>query len=392
MPTFGGVAGTVYYKAWRVPAPRKCAVVFLHGFGEHSGLYHRLGNALNNAGIELWALDEIGHGLTEGDRAVIRSVDDLGENGRRLTALAEAGQPGGPVWLAGHSLGSAAAALAAAREPGRYAGLILSGAALSPLDWVLALGDDDAAELALDLADLSSDPFYLDELTYDPLAFTSAAGARTLATVLPQAWDELAGAFGQVTLPVLFVHGSEDQIVPVAHARAWSSQLAGARLAEFAGARHDILNETVHREVAAAITEFVLHAAPGSAADRPIAASGRTSPTDLYSCRFARNRLCRKDRRDSYQDIGRTVRAHRDGNGVGFSAVDCLAGSNYAPWSALQEQHRQSVRSSHRYRHRTAGPADQTGISRRGQGDSGERAGRHPRVPRLPRSRRACGH
>ncbi len=54
MPTFGGVTGRVYYRAWRVPAPRSAAVVFLHGFGEHSGLYHRLGNALNNAGIELW--------------------------------------------------------------------------------------------------------------------------------------------------------------------------------------------------------------------------------------------------------------------------------------------------------------------------------------------------
>jgi alpha-beta hydrolase superfamily lysophospholipase len=269
MPTFGGVTGRVYYKAWRVPAPRSAAVVFLHGFGEHSGLYHRLGNALNNAGIELWALDEIGHGLTEGDRAVVRSIDDLVQNGRRLTAIAEAVQPGRPVWLAGHSLGAVAAAVAAAREPRRYAGLILSGAALSPLDWVLALGDDDAEELALDPADLSSDPFYLDELAYDPLAFTSAAGALTLATVLPPAWDELAGAFGQVTLSVLFVHGSEDQVVPVAHARAWSGRLAGARLAEFSGARHDILNETVHREVAAAITEFVLHADPDSAAVRP---------------------------------------------------------------------------------------------------------------------------
>ena len=47
MPTFGGVTGRVYYKAWRVPAPRAAAVVFLHGFGEHSGLYHRLGNALS---------------------------------------------------------------------------------------------------------------------------------------------------------------------------------------------------------------------------------------------------------------------------------------------------------------------------------------------------------
>ncbi len=136
MPTFSGVTGQVYYKAWRAPAPSAATVVFLHGFGEHSGLYHRYGNALNSAGIDLWALDEIGHGLTEGDRAVIGSIDDLVENGRRLTAIAEAAQPGRPVWLAGHSLGAAAAAVSAAREPGRYAGLILSGAAISPLDWV----------------------------------------------------------------------------------------------------------------------------------------------------------------------------------------------------------------------------------------------------------------
>jgi alpha-beta hydrolase superfamily lysophospholipase len=260
MPTFGGVTGQVYYKAWRVPPPRTAAVVFLHGFGEHSGLYHRYGNALNGAGIELWALDEIGHGLTEGERAVIRSVDDLVENGRRLTAIAEAVQPGRPVWLAGHSLGAAAAAVSAARDPGRYAGLLLSGAAISPLDWVVALGEADAPDLDLDPAGLSADPFYLDELAHDPLAFTSAAGARSLAAVLPPAWDELAAGFGQVPLPVLFVHGSDDPVVPAEHAREWSARLKRARLAEFAGARHDILNETVHREVAAAITEFVLTA------------------------------------------------------------------------------------------------------------------------------------
>jgi alpha-beta hydrolase superfamily lysophospholipase len=258
MPVFDGVAGRVYYKAWRVPAPRTAAVVFLHGFGEHSGLYHRLGHALNASGIELWALDEIGHGLTEGERAVIASIDDLVENGRRLTALAEAAQPGTPVWLAGHSLGSAAAAVSAARDPGRYAGLILSGAALSPLDWVLALAADDDAEISLDLADLSADPFYLDELTYDPLAFTSAAGARSLAAVLPPAWAEIDAGLPQADLPVLLVHGSDDPVVPAAHARQWAGRLKRPRLAEFAGARHDILNETVHREVAAAITEFIL--------------------------------------------------------------------------------------------------------------------------------------
>ena len=258
MPTFDGATGRVYYKAWRVPAPRAAAVVFLHGFGEHSGLYHRYGNALNHAGIDLWALDEIGHGLTEGDRAVIGSISDLVENGRRLTVIAETAQRGIPVWLAGHSLGAVAAAVSAARDPGRYAGLILSGAAVSPLDWVAALGEPGAPDLDLDPAGLSADPFYLDELAHDPLAFTSAAGARSLATVLPAAWDELAGSFGQVTLPVLFVHGAEDPVVPAGHAREWAGRLKRGRLAEFPGARHDILNETVHREVAAAIADFVL--------------------------------------------------------------------------------------------------------------------------------------
>jgi alpha-beta hydrolase superfamily lysophospholipase len=140
VPTFSGVTGQVYYKAWRVPAPSAATVVFLHGFGEHSGLYHRYGNALNNAGIDLWALDEIGHGLTDGDRAVIGSIDDLVENGRRLTAIAEEAQPGRPAWLAGHSLGAAAAAVSAARDPGRYAGLILSGTPLAcpviPSTWM----------------------------------------------------------------------------------------------------------------------------------------------------------------------------------------------------------------------------------------------------------------
>jgi alpha-beta hydrolase superfamily lysophospholipase len=236
-------------------------VVFLHGFGEHSGLYHRLGNTLNSSGIELWALDEIGHGLSDGERAVIRSVDDLVENGRRLTALAEAAEPGSPLVLAGHSLGGVAAAVSALRGSARYDGLVLSGTPLSPLEWLAALGEGGDGDLDLDPADLSTDPFYLDELENDPLAFTSAAGAQSLVDVLPPAWAEFEQGFGDVALPILFVHGGDDPIAPVSDARAWSARVPDGRIAEFIGAHHDILNETVHREVAAAITEFVLDVA-----------------------------------------------------------------------------------------------------------------------------------
>jgi alpha-beta hydrolase superfamily lysophospholipase len=53
-------------------------------------------------------------------------------------------------------------------------------------------------------------------------------------------------------------------VVPAGHAREWAGRLKRARLAEFAGARHDILNETVHRDVAAAVTGFVLSGGAGS--------------------------------------------------------------------------------------------------------------------------------
>jgi len=258
VPYFDGAVGRVYFRAWRAPAPSLASVVFLHGFGEHSGLYHRLGDALTAAGIDLWALDEIGHGLSDGPRAVIESIDDLVQNGRRLTALADAAEPGRPIFLAGHSLGAAAAAVSASRDPSAYRGLILSGAPLSPLDWVTDLSaDGDGATLSLDPAELSADPFYLDELENDPLAFTGAEGAGALLSTLPPAWTELRATFSRIALPVLFVHGAQDPIVPADIARAWSALVPDGRLAEFAGARHDVLNETVHREVAAAITGFI---------------------------------------------------------------------------------------------------------------------------------------
>jgi len=258
LPYFDGAAGRVYFRAWRAPGPTSAAVIFLHGFGEHSGLYHRFGDALTAAGIDLWALDEIGHGLSDGPRAVIESIDDLVQNGRLLTALADTAEPGRPIFLAGHSLGAAAAAVSASRDPSAYRGLILSGAPLSPLGWVAVLSAAGAgATLSLSPADLSADPFYLDELENDPLAFTGAEGVCGLLSTLPPAWAEFRASFGRMALPVLFVHGAQDPIVPAAIARDWSARVPDGRLAEFAGARHDVLNETVHREVAATITEFI---------------------------------------------------------------------------------------------------------------------------------------
>jgi alpha-beta hydrolase superfamily lysophospholipase len=257
MPYLEGTTGRVYYRRW-CPPRSDAVIVFLHGYGEHSGFYHRLGHTLNRANIELFALDQIGHGLSEGARAVIETVDDLVENNRRLTALASSLTPGAPIFLMGHSMGAIAAALTVIKDPTPYRGAILSGSLLSPVPWVLDLVvAGEAATLELELAQLSSDPFYLDEVENDPLAFVTNEGAKSLARIIPPAWTTIAERFGDVQLPILFVHGEFDVLGPVDDARAWASRLPHADIKVFEGQRHDILNERVHDDVARRIVDFV---------------------------------------------------------------------------------------------------------------------------------------
>lgn len=255
MPFFDGVDGPVYYKAWRALDPR-AALVLLHGFGEHSGMYHRLGNRLNADNIDLWALDEIGHGLTYGERGNSGSLDALVEHGARLLELASAESPYRPVFLIGHSLGtSVAATLAATRQP-RISGLILSATAFGPAMAAWCAETPPDLELALSVGDCATDPFYADELENDPLAFTSARHGSAIGTVIPASVVALRGSPLPAQLPVLLLHGTRDPVVDVSDARAVAAELPNAHLVEF-DCLHDLLNDVEHRAVASTIVSFV---------------------------------------------------------------------------------------------------------------------------------------
>jgi pimeloyl-ACP methyl ester carboxylesterase len=62
-------------------------------------------------------------------------------------------------------------------------------------------------------------------------------------------------------MPVLFVHGEDDPVVPVEDARANAAALPRAQLVVFPGDLHDVLNEhdrdVVHESVAAFVKASV---------------------------------------------------------------------------------------------------------------------------------------
>jgi alpha-beta hydrolase superfamily lysophospholipase len=262
MPYFDGDGGRVYYRTWATRSEPEATVVFLHGFGEHSALYGRLAGALTGRRIDLWALDQIGHGLSDGPRGITGSLDALVTNGRRLTGLAQTRGAGAPLFLAGHSLGGVAAAVAVSRDPSPWSGVVLSGTPVEPPAWVEQVLTGDDGSLALEPTDLSSDAWYLDALANDPLVFTAGAGSPLDA--LAPGWVELAERLSAVCLPVLFVHGRDDPVAPVEASREWAARLPDSQIASFAGARHDVLNEQAHDEVATVIADWILAQVPAA--------------------------------------------------------------------------------------------------------------------------------
>lgn len=251
MPFLDHTLGQIYYQHWAVAQPR-AAVIFLHGFGEHTGLYDRYGIALNAAGIDLWAVDQLGHGQSPGERGQLGKLEDSSALAEELTKLAEQTSPGVPLVAQGHSYGAVVTLLRLLENPGRYRAGIISGAPLVPIPELVDLN----TAMNLDPAGLSADPFYLDLIENDPLAFTNA-DSRNLTRELDRCWDRFGAELPKLTVPTLAVHGEIDPIASPGAVAAYAEQIPALRYQEFPGTRHDVLNDTTHADVTAAIVTFI---------------------------------------------------------------------------------------------------------------------------------------
>lgn len=236
----------LYYRRWTTPNPR-ALVVFLHGFGEHGGLYHRFAHDLGARNLEVWGLDLPGHGLSSGGRGQFGAVDAIVDAASQLVALAREHVPTLPLALVGHSLGGVTAALMGARGEPLYA-LVLTGTPLSGLPDEV---DPDPV--------MSEDDFYLDALAVDPLSFDTEPAEPALWENIAACTSELAAHLPLITIPTLLLNGDQDAFAPASEAQHWAKRMPNARVHVVPGGHHDILNDRQHREVAQAIGDFITH-------------------------------------------------------------------------------------------------------------------------------------
>jgi alpha-beta hydrolase superfamily lysophospholipase len=261
---FAGSEGQVFYRAWLPEGEVRRILLMVHGYAEHSARYAHVGDLLAAGGTAVYAEDHIGHGRSDGERALITDFEHVVDDLHTLAAIAGDAHPGEPLFVAGHSMGGLLASRFTQRSPGLVSGLILLGAVVGDWTWardVLRLPEmPDPPE---SWEGMSRDPETVRRYSTDPLVYRDRYKRRLLeAEVI--ALDRFRAESGRVDVPVLFLHGEADPFVDyrtsLAAAKAFPTLDLTVRV--YPGARHELVNETNREQVLGEITAFLERLAP----------------------------------------------------------------------------------------------------------------------------------
>lgn len=233
----------LFMQKW-IPTQVRRVFVVQHGFGEHSGRYGNLLEALDGTGAAIYAIDSRGHGKTGGKRGHVDQfqnyVDDLAD----LIQLARKENMNDEVYLLGHSLGGVIALQYATQgtNQGNLSALVLSSPGLViHMDFGKQIKKGLAATLSrimpavtldanLDLKFLSHDQAVIDAYKADPLVHGKIS--FQMGSNLFHVGSALFKKSEQLTVPLYLFHGEADQIV---------SSEGSKRLYECAGSKDKTL-------------------------------------------------------------------------------------------------------------------------------------------------------
>jgi len=245
-------------RSWQPAGDAGAVVLIVHGLGEHSGRYEHVGDHLAGLGYLVEAIDLRGFGGSEGPRAYVTDFDSYLDDLDPL--VGEAGSHGVPVIMLGHSMGGLVALRYAQQRSGLDL-LVLSSPAveasiprakrvaarvLSRIAPRFALPND------IEGAQLSHDPAVGEAYFADPLVHT-----KTTAMLGAAFLDAMAAARdGEVPLPTLVIHGSEDTLVPVETSASLVDFPTVERIV-LDGLRHETFNEDQGTRALTAVAEWI---------------------------------------------------------------------------------------------------------------------------------------
>lgn len=251
----------------------------VHGYGEHSSRHAETASLLAEDGYAVHTFDLRGHGRSRGKRYAVRLFDEHLDDLEVSLSRARGERPDAPAFLLGHSLGGLISVLFVIEREPELSGMILSGPAValgrrfSALKVIasLLLGRvlPSFPMVRFPAASLSRDPEVVRSYRNDPLVHHGRTPAGTASEII-RAVRRAEARFERIGLPVLVMHGGEDQVADVEgsrrlHARARSRD---KQLRIYEGLFHEILNEPERASVLADLKAW-LHSRTQEGAGEP---------------------------------------------------------------------------------------------------------------------------
>ena len=264
----------LFTQRW-TPEPATAGVLLVHGYGEHSGRYDHVAEALGREGVAVYAFDLRGHGRSEGSRAYVESFDRYLEDLDDALDAADRSLPEGPLFLYGHSMGGLIVLRYVLERDLDVDGLILSSPAieinpdLAPLlrrvaQWLGRVAPKLPTVRSVEGA-ISRDPAVVEAAENDPLNYHGRVQARMGAEML-RAGETVQARVDEIIDPFLVVHGTADTIT----SPTWSQRLYDRAAADdktlhlYDGLYHETHNEPEQDEVLADIRTWLRERIPGS--------------------------------------------------------------------------------------------------------------------------------
>ena len=244
---------SLHFKSWPVAHP-KAVILIAHGYAEHLGRYEHVAAALTKAGYAVFAVDHWGHGKSEGDRGFVPAFSVFLDGLDALLAEAKKQRPDRKRFLLGHSMGGLVAANYLLARQNEFAGAVLSGPSIRPVETpsaavvfigrILSKIAPKAGLIPLDANFVSRDANVVAAYVADPLVYKGKIGARLAAEMV----DAMAAAEAnapKLALPLLLLHGGADRLTSpegskILHDRAASTDKT---LKIHDGFYHEIFND-----------------------------------------------------------------------------------------------------------------------------------------------------
>ena len=242
----------LFVRQWEPTGPVRASLVICHGVNSHGGQYLGAAQAFADRGFAVTALDLRGRGRSEGERYFVEKIGDYVSDLSRAIEYGRAVHPDLPLFLLGHSAGGVTATSYALDYQERIAGLICESFAFKVYAPDVALKLLEGAShliphvhlLRLKMEDFSRDPDWVAQLNADPLCKDEVQPVQTVAA-LARADERLDREFGNITLPVLILHGTADKATRPEGSQQFFDQAGSAdkTLKLYESHYHDLLND-----------------------------------------------------------------------------------------------------------------------------------------------------